>query len=328
MKRPRTLPAFNAEEKKNAHQLLATRVAFMMGRKFEEGDWADVYCAAKNIPHKGWSNLEIDVVHGSLGVEHKMLCYRSRVNLLEACGKTLMHPAATRSIRIPDKSNPDEAMKEVLKQYGDMIKARRLKVCEQSGSTQKPDLRTGWLLWQESLRQFLYFEEEMLVPNPNHYTAEWVSSGGGSRKESRNLWVYEKKTGIKRYSITTAAGAKIQPYFDVPPPTDPNLYLFTVIGEAIDTGLIRVWLTEATARELRQLLGAIDTESLSQTILRCAAFPPQLLPTENIRAEVAEAFTLTEQAYTSLKTYFPGVNDDHCFRMLMQFLQNQTDLSS
>jgi hypothetical protein len=301
MRRPRTLSAFTEEEKKTAHRLLATRVAFMMGRKFEEGDWADIYCAAKNIPHKGWSNLEIDVMHGSLGVEHKMLCYRSRVNLLEACGKTLMHPAATRSIRVPaTETSPDETMRQVLKQYGELIKARRTKVREQSGVAETPDLRTGWLLWQESLRQFLYFEEEMLVPNPNDYTAEWVSSGGGNRKESKNLWVYEKKTGIKRYSITTAAGAKIQPYFDVPPPTDPNLYLFTVIGEIIDTGLVRVWVTEATAQELRRLLGAVDTNALSETILQCAEAAPHLLPTESISVEAAEAFMITEPAYVAL----------------------------
>ena len=44
----------------------------MMGRKFEEGDWADVYCTAKNIPNRGWSNLNIDVIYNGLGVEHKM----------------------------------------------------------------------------------------------------------------------------------------------------------------------------------------------------------------------------------------------------------------
>ena len=45
----------------------------MMGRKFEEGDWAAVYCTAKNIPNRGWSNLNIDVIYNGLGVEHKML---------------------------------------------------------------------------------------------------------------------------------------------------------------------------------------------------------------------------------------------------------------
>ncbi len=64
-----TLPAFTEQEYMQAHVLLATRVAYMMGRKLEEADWADVYCAAKRIPKQGWSNLEIDVVHENLGVE-------------------------------------------------------------------------------------------------------------------------------------------------------------------------------------------------------------------------------------------------------------------
>jgi hypothetical protein len=82
--------------------------------------------------------------------------------------------------------------------------------------------------------------------------------------------------------------------FDVPPPTNPHLYHFTVIGEMLDTGLVRVWLTEATARELRQLLGSLDTDSVSATILR-----------------QAEAAAL------------PGVNDDHSFRLLAQLLRRQ-----
>jgi hypothetical protein len=57
------LEAFSAEEKARAHRLLAARVAHMGQRKFEEGDWADVYCGAKGIPTKGWSNLNIDVMH-------------------------------------------------------------------------------------------------------------------------------------------------------------------------------------------------------------------------------------------------------------------------
>ena len=60
MKRPRVLPAFRKEELERDHVLLATRVAFMMGRKFEEGDWSYVYCKAKEIPEQGWSNLNID----------------------------------------------------------------------------------------------------------------------------------------------------------------------------------------------------------------------------------------------------------------------------
>ena len=265
MKRPATLPAFSEEERKKAHVLLGSLVASMMGRKLEENDWAEVYCRAKNIPLRGWSNLDIDVINGNLGVEHKMLKRKSNVDLTDFCGETLMHPAATRSIRVPPtNTEPESAMVDVLTQYAELIEARREKVREQSASNDEADMRTGWLLWQDSLRQFLYFEEEMLAPNPADYFAEWHSRrGGGTRKPSTNLWIYEKDTGKKRYSATTEAGAKIQPCFDVPPPNDPNLYLFTVIGEVIETGLVRVWITEATARELERLLGKLDVESVS-----------------------------------------------------------------
>lgn len=156
------MPAFSPEEREQVQKLLATHVAYMMGRKLEEGDWAEVYCRAKGIPNKGWSNLKLDIMHEGLGVEHKMLCYRSGISLADACGKTLMHPSATRSIRVPPTTTEaNQAMRDVLGQYADFINARREKVKEgiESG---EPDMRTGWLLWQESLRQFLYSRRKCL----------------------------------------------------------------------------------------------------------------------------------------------------------------------
>jgi hypothetical protein len=260
-----------------------------------------------------------------LGVEHKMLCYRSKPDLREACGTTLMHPSATRSIRIPDAVNdPNEVMRAILSQYAKLIKARADKVRNQTKSAGKPDMRTGWLLWQESLRQFMYFEEEMLPPNPRDYYAVWMKSGGGVRKTSRNLWIYEKRTRAKRYSLTTAAGAKIQPYFDVPAPDDPNLYLFTVIGELLDTGLVRVWLTEATAREIKRLAGTLDSSVISQTILRIAssvkAHPDTSKPMD---IEKGVALLITPEAYEALTSALPGVNDDHRFQLLASVLSTQ-----
>lgn len=245
MRRPATLPAFSEDERKKVHELLGSLVASMMGRKLEEGDWSEVYCRAKGIPLSGWSNLDIDVMYGNLGVEHKMLKLKSNVDLAGYCGRSLMHPSATRSVRVPlTTTDPNSAMVDVLTQYAELIEARREQVREQAPGYE-PDMRTGWLLWQESLRQFLYFEEEMLVPDPADYFAKWHSTrGGGNRKPSTSLWIYEKDTGKKRYSVTTEAGAKIQPYFDVPPPNDPNPYLFTVIGEVIEAGLVRVWVTK------------------------------------------------------------------------------------
>jgi len=83
MIRPKTRPAFSKDEFDKAHVLLASRVAVMMGRKFEEGDWSSMYCMAKAIPQRGWSNLNIDVIYRSLGVEHKMLCVRSDRDMRE-----------------------------------------------------------------------------------------------------------------------------------------------------------------------------------------------------------------------------------------------------
>lgn len=325
MRRPRTLPTFTEEERSEAHRLLATKVAFMMGRKLEEGDWAEVYCGAKKIPDRGWSNLKIDIMYGSLGVEHKMLCYSSSVNIADACGQTLMHPSATRSIRVPaTDTDPDEAMRSVLTQYADLIEARRAKVREESGEDRDPDMRTGWLLWQVSLRQFLYFEEEMLPPDPEDYTAKWVRrKGGGGRKDSTNLWIYERESGRKRYSVTTEAGAKIQPYFDVPPPTDPNLYIFTVIGEVLDAGFVRVWITEVTARELRRLLGGLDSETLSRTIIESSREIAQLDVAEENKIEVAQEVLVTAEAYRALYSALPGVSDEHSFQLLAQYLRSR-----
>jgi hypothetical protein len=321
----KTLRAFTDDERDKAHTLLAIRVAHMMGRKLEEGDWAEVYCRAKGIPIKGWSNLDIDVMYGLLGVEHKMIRYSSKGDISEACGTSMMHPSATRAFRVPPiTTDANNAMYDVLTQYGDLIKRRKEKVREQSGSKDEPDMRTGWLLWQDSLRQFLYFEEEMVPPDPRHFEAKWVQrvSKSGSRKPSTNLWIYDRKTGAKRYSVTTEAGAKIQPYFDVPPLTDQNVYIFTVIGEILNTGLVRVWLTDATARELERVIGSLEPEALSKAVLESAKLVTKRDVAEELTKEVAHPFTITLEAYEALQRAFPGVSDEHCFQQLAEQLRS------
>lgn len=295
----------------------------MMGRKLEEGDWSSVYCRAKGIPERGWSNLNIDVMFKGLGVEHKMLGVPSDKPIKSVCGTRLMHPAATRSIRIASTdAKPNEVMRDVLTQYAEVIEQRRAKVREDAGGG-SPDLRTGWMLWQSSLKEFLYFEEETIPPDPSDYVAEWRESGGGIRKPSKNLWVYEKETGQKRYSITTAAGAKIQPYFDVPPPTDPNAYIFTVQGEEISLGVVRIWIASSTARELRRLVGDdLSGENLSLLITNMAAEQPNGEPAEISTREEAIGLSITKEAYNLLVAMFPtAVSDEHMAQLLVTRLQ-------
>jgi hypothetical protein len=333
----------------------------MMGRKFEEGDWCRVYCAARGIPLTGWSNLSIDVMHGNFGVEHKMLCVRSDQGIRTVCGTTLMHPAGTRSIRIPAEPDATLAARNVLRQYAELIStrtglvrilhrfhsgqvARKVAVAEVAAlfamSPQSagklvpdaavpvegiahdaaPDMRTGWLLWQESLCEFLYFEEPTVAPDPNDYYAEWVDSGGGRRKRSRNLWVFHNQTRSKRFSITTEAGAKIQPYFDVPPPNDPNLYYFIVQGEVVAGGAVRMWLTQNTADYLRRLLGSLEPERLSQAIVETAQKAVlREIPVDPF-GEVAVPVLVTAVAYGTLKHHFPGVSDEHMMQILLRAL--------
>jgi hypothetical protein len=318
-----SLPAFTPEQRETAHRLLAAKVARMMGRKLEEGDWAEVYCRAKGLPNQGWSNLNIDVVHEGLGVEHKMLCYRSNANIAQACGETLMHPAATRSIRIPTgRVSAERAMRDILQQYAELIQQRTDKVREAAPRGTRPDMRTGWLLWQESLRQFLYFEERMAAPNPDRYNAEWVESGGGSRKSSRNLWIYERDTGRKRFSVTTSAGAKIQPYFEVPPPNDPNLYIFTVIGEVINDGTVRCWLTHTTLQDLETVLGQVNSQTVIRAIQQNLADMP-VAEAGPIVQDPAEPLDISAEAYGLLRSRLPSVNDDHCFQLLIRLLRRR-----
>jgi hypothetical protein len=201
-----TLKAFTDTELVEAKKLLSAKVATMLGRKMEEGDWAFVYCNAKKIPTGDWSNLHIDINYNGLGVEHKMLRVTREGSILQECGTTKMHPAGTRSIRIPKESDPDKAARNILLQYASLIKNRTDSV-KSAGKTQSADMRIGWLLWKDSLDEFLYFEEPMHIPDPSHYFSKWnITPARGARKESKSLWIYEKATGAKRYSVTTDAG--------------------------------------------------------------------------------------------------------------------------
>jgi len=297
----------------------------MMGRKLEEGDWSGVYCAAKGLPEQKWSNLLPHVIHDGLVVEHKMVCYRSKPSLLEACGTTIMHPAATRSIRVPPPdTDPDQAMREVLKQYAGLVE-ERCALAIQTRPDRPPDVRIGWLLWQESLREFLYFEEEMLKPRVSDYRAEWVTrESGRRRKGSTNLWVYERASGRKRYSVTTEAGAKIQPYFDVPSPDHPSLYLFRVQGEELPGGLVRVWATDATAEELGRLLGGTSPDELGAAVRQIATLLETGDASHLAPNALARPLLLRLTDYDALRGIAPdSVSDEHMLQSLVRHLRDQ-----
>jgi hypothetical protein len=316
--RPRVLRAFDDEERRIAYELLARKVATMGSRKFEEGDWADIYCEAKGIPAAGWSNLNLDVMYEGLGIEHKML--GTAKPPAELCGQRLMHPALTRSIRVPPpSSDAEEAKDDVLGQYAALVEARREAVRQTAANQADADLRTGWLLWQRDLSQFMYFEEELLAPDSADYCATWKQNQArGSRKATDNLWIFEKDTDVKRYSVTgSGAGSKIQPYFDVPPRGTNGLYIFTIQGEDVGDGLLRTWVTESTYFALQEALGGdVTTAPLSEAVDLLDEAPAD---PDDYRPPAREV-RLEASAYLKLKAAFPANTDDERIQMLVQYL--------
>ncbi|MCB0325777.1 MAG: hypothetical protein H6970_02955 [Gammaproteobacteria bacterium] len=317
------LQAFTDAEKELAKRWLATQVASMMGRKLEEGDWSRVYCLAKNIPDGGWSNLHIDVNYQGLGLEMKLLRIAGLRNrpLKSVCGTTLMHPAATRSIRIEDTSrNATDVMHDVFKQYAELIQERTHRVKE-AAPNNTPDMRTGWLIWEDNLTEFLYFEERMLPPNPEQFTAEWnVTPAKGVRKASKSLWIYDKDTRQKRYSVTTSAGIKIQPYFDVPPPSDKNLYYFRVQSEPVNTTTVRLWVSAATAHVLKSKLGSLDYATVSAAILKVVERAGKIVQVPEEEDGLAVAVDISKEAHMQLLAAWEAVSDEHRAQLLLRAL--------
>jgi hypothetical protein len=319
-----TLPAFSDEEFEEAKLRLATLVAHMMGRKLGEDDWNKVYCEAKGIPHTGWSNLNIDVNHQGLGVDQKLL----RVSGLRGkpiqsvCGTTMMHPAATRSIRIDDTDAPaDDVMRDVFTQYADLIEIRQDTVLANAGGNE-PDLRTGWLLWEDELTEFLYFEEPLTPPDANDFYARWNETPArGARKGSKSLWIYERETNKKRYSVTTSAGIKIQPYFDVPSPSDSNLYYFRVQAEPIDYDTVQIWVSATTAQGIEEQLGSLDKDVVSDAISQVSEHPDIKDGELAAGDDLARPIRITPKAFEILKDRWDGVSDEHRAQLFLGALR-------
>lgn len=319
-----TLAAFSDEEFATAKIRLATLVAHMMGRKLEEDDWNKVYCEAKGIPYTGWSNLNIDINYRGLGIEQKLL----RVSGLRGrpiqsvCGTTMMHPAATRSIRIDNANLPaDDVMRDVFTQYAELIETRRDTVRANAGNNE-PDLRTGWLLWEDDLTEFLYFEEPLTTPKSTDFYARWNETPArGARKASKSLWIYEGGTNKKRYSVTTSAGIKIQPYFDVPSPTDENLYYFRVQAEPIDYATVQIWVSSGTARGIKEQLGSLDKDVVSDAIAQLAENPDIKDGDPASNDELAQPIQITSRAFEILKDRWDGVSDEHRAQLFLEALR-------
>jgi hypothetical protein len=105
-------------------------------------------------------------------------------------------------------------------------------------------------------------------------------------------------------------------------PTDPNLYHWTVIGEVIDTGVVRVWLTKPTADRLSCLVGSLDASRINEFILSQVDSITQIVEPNDVNRSAAAMvpLSISEDAYVALTETIKAVNDDRMFQLLMEYV--------
>ena len=211
-------------------------------------------------------------------------------------------------------------MEEVFLQYAELIETRTGRV-RRNSSDGTADMRIGWLLWEKSLTEFLYFEERMVAPHPDRYYACWNETPPrGNRKGSKSLWVFEKETDKKRYSITTTAGIKIQPYFDVPEKDDPDLIYFRVQNEYIDPDTVLLWIAASTAEKLKEKLGSIRREVVSEAIKEVIEKREMLADSQDEELTRAVPVAVSRNAFDELVDAGEAVSDEHRIQLLLRAL--------
>ena len=100
-------------------------------------------------------------------------------------------------------------MEDVFRQYAALIDQRTATVRARAPAGVTVDMRTALLIWESDLVEFLYFEEPMVASRPEDYYTEWHETAArGMRRASRSLWIYNRDTRHKRYSITTSANKR------------------------------------------------------------------------------------------------------------------------
>jgi hypothetical protein len=210
---PKHLVAFDADQLLAVTAEVNRLARSLQGRKLEEGDWTSLYCRVKGARERTWSNMPFrDYLHNGVRVEFKLLANKSPASCI---GKSLMHPAATRTINFDERERASDAMAKVFAQWGAAIDDFEQRV-SQTSRTASADIRWGILLWAPDHSEFLYFEEKLEKPLVKDYEAHW-HDGNHRGKPTRNLHIFERASGKKRFSCTLPRnGAKLQPYFDVP----------------------------------------------------------------------------------------------------------------
>jgi len=262
------LKAFTSEQELLVAELLAEQVRHLLIVRghYEEYHWASLYRAAKGAPRGTWSNLQFrDFIHEGIGVEWKILGSDAPS---AAMGRSVMHPSGTRRIEFDPTESADSCKERILTQWCRAMDEFEARV-RAHGKSPRAEIRWGVLLWGRDLGEFLYFEEPMIRPRHADYDARWETRTGRG-KQTQSLYIYEKRTGKKRFSVThPSQGAKLQPYFDVPV-SRSDVHLFSVKSADV----YPIWVSEETRAALRERIGDTDMDGGLRRLLSQAGDQP------------------------------------------------------
>lgn len=82
-----------------------------------------------------------------------------------------------------------------------------------------------------------------------------------------------------------------------------------------------MWVTGATARELRSLLGSLDAEALSSAVVTTIRKLVEGEVEPETDSGVAESLLMTKRAYEALSEHLEAVSDEHLMQLLVKALR-------
>ena len=82
-------------------------------------------------------------------------------------------------------------------------------------------------------------------------------------------------------------------------------------------------MTRTTLEDLRNILGAVDSETIGRAVEEHISKLPVAEAGTPVQ-DPAEPIEVSAETYELLISRLPGVNDDHCFQLLIRALKKQS----
>lgn len=221
--------------------------------KIREEHWISIYRAAHGVVGNRPTTKPMgDYYFQGKAIEFKV---KGVSEPIKCQGEKLSH-VITRVVEWNEKAAEEKSKIDVLKQletHEDLLYSLAENSADEVSGIE-PVARYGVLLYNPTLEEFLYSEQDIEKLNPASFYAE---------KHNGSLWIFERESKIKRFSITGHThGAKIQRYLDVPE-VGKGSYYFKVEND----GSKPIWLSPETYNTLSTMAGTRTADEFITALL-------------------------------------------------------------